>query len=254
MAKANNKGKIVWYLVGGGALFAGALYATAPSDAPPVAKKPDAVRKSAVLTGDDQLTDADYNAKFQHVIIVSPKDVFKPVVYRQTGGKSSNDANAIPSQDTGGDANWTFNGTGEDNGVMQALFQNSTTGDGVFVTRGQHWKQLVVEEVTADSCTISGPTGKKKLVPVLTEATPAGVAANAAVVAPVNPPVTGAIGADAAAAGAPDASGGDAAGAMLQGLGGMGMGGGRRGRGGGGRGGRGRGGGGFGGGGFGGGG
>lgn len=224
MAKANSNRRLVWYAIGGIALGVVAWSMTSGSDAPVSTKRPTTVAHltSSTSPAADQYTDADYNAKFQHVVIVTPKDVFKPVVYRAgagPGGKSSNAANAIPAPDADGDGNWTFNGTASDGSKLQALFQNSTSGDGVFLNRGEHWKSLVVEQIDQDSCVINGPAGKKKLTPVLEEPTkPAAVATNetAQTVAPVTPPLSGAIGADAAGQTENSGAGTD----MMQGFGG----------------------------------
>lgn len=142
--------------------FIGLVYFLMSGDDAPkkTTKKP--IAKQTTSSSVDQFTDADRTAKFA-VYSESARDTFKPLIARANprgdGGVGSTKENAIPAYLAGGDANWTYTGTAEVNGVPTALFENSTTIDGVFLKQGEHWKDLVIELISQDSVVVKGDGG-----------------------------------------------------------------------------------------------
>lgn len=118
--------------------------------------------KRSASSSVDQYTEADRTAKFA-IYSQSARDTFKPLIARANprgeGGVGSTKENAIPAYLAGGDANWTYTGTAEVNGVPSALFENSTTADGVFLKQGEHWKDLVIELISQDSVVVKSSGG-----------------------------------------------------------------------------------------------
>jgi len=166
MKKKKDSSRLVWYAVGGLALFGILWMATAPN-APAKTVKKMASRPLASSTVDDQFTAEDYKTRFPALAILKtePKDSFKPLVYRKdvVGKNGTSTLNAIPADFAEGDSNWLYTGTAVTDGVPEALFENKSTGEGVFVQHGAHWKKAVVEQITPTTVLISGPSGTKLL-------------------------------------------------------------------------------------------
>jgi hypothetical protein len=204
------KPKTFWFLFIGGVVIVAAFFLTAPDQPKASIKKP--TNRAYASRTADEYTAEDRAARF--VTVAAPlKDAFKPLVVRKDsgGGAQSNLANAIPSEYTEGEGNWAYTGTAEIDGVPQALFENKTTQEGIFVRQGEHWKRAVIEQIMPTTVLISGPGGEHRLELVneqpVVAAAPA--AANPAGVQPVSPQISGPIGnpnpADAnAATGQPD--------------------------------------------------
>lgn len=199
--KSQTNSRIIWYAVGGLVLLVIAWIATSSNDTPTVAKKKLTTPKVA-SSGEDQFTDQDYSAHFASVALPASKDAFKPLVYRKDVAARNGAAqlNAIPSDFAGGDANWLYTGTAAVDGVPEALFENKSTGEGVFVQHGAHWKNATVQEITPTTVLLDGPSGTKLLQlvseePVAAATTTPGAtpAAGANGTAPVTPPVNGAL-------------------------------------------------------------
>lgn len=114
--------------------------------------------KKAVVQFEDQ----DFKANFQPLNI-ELKNAFVPIVARKSGGFGGADgqANAIPLDFTGGDSGWLYTGNAEIDGVANALLENRSTGEGVFLRAGERWKSCVVSRVLSDSVVMKGPSGTK---------------------------------------------------------------------------------------------
>ena len=168
---------------------------TATKPNPPSAKSKPAAKKSFAEATDPYLeSDKLYKAPEVSVTAAKPKDVFMPLVSRKSSHGSVDQPNAIPAEFAGGDSNWSYTGTGEIDSVPQALFENKTTGDAVYVQQGAHWKTAVVEAITPNTVLLTGPAGKK-LLQLVTVDTPADTPpATAPLAPPMNGPIGGAAG------------------------------------------------------------
>lgn len=124
-------------------------------------KKPVATRK--VRAGEVEYTPDDYKVRFASAQ-GSLKDAFKPLVAKAATSKGGSlIVNTVPATFAGGEANWVYTGTAEIDGVLQALLENRTTGEGVFLKVGETWKGSSVEEITEDSVVLVSPdTGLEK--------------------------------------------------------------------------------------------
>ena len=236
MAQRSNGSKLLYYLIGGVALLGVAWVATEPNDKTTTTGRPPIKHTMPAAAPDDTITPEDLTVKFDRVT-AKPKNAFKPLVYHVNGGGggvSVNDASAVPTEFTGGEADWGFTGTIQMDGANYANLDNPKSGEYTQLKRGDHWKKCTVSEVGADFVVMDGPMSSKKLLmpTVDTSTVAAKTNADAAATMPVMPQISGDIGGGAMATPA-DTS-------VVQGGGGGGGFGGRRGR-------RGRGGGGFGG-------
>jgi hypothetical protein len=158
-----------------------------PDDATRVARK--TVPKKASKKG-DIYTEEDYKAHFE-AAKPTGKNNFKPIVYKVPTAKSVNATmNIIPPAFAGGEQNWSYTGSAEIDGVLEALLENKVTGDNVFLKVGDTWKGISVEEITDDTLVLASPeTGLEKKFELPTEDAVTGTG-----FAPVNPPLRGNIG------------------------------------------------------------
>jgi hypothetical protein len=135
----------------------------------------------------------DYTASFTGLVGVS-KNSFKPLVARKSNALSAVllANGGIPPEFAGGDANWVCTGTAEVDGVRQALLENKSTNEGVFLKQGEHWKNAVVSQVFEDAVVLVGPGGEAKTIHIQQEVTPdqSEVTGNM----PVQPSLSGVIG------------------------------------------------------------
>jgi len=122
-----------------------------------VTRKKSSNKKAAV-----QFEEQDFKANFEPLNI-ELKNAFVPIVARKNGGFGGADgqANAIPLDFTGGDGGWLYTGNAEIDGVPNALLENRTTGEGVFLRAGERWKSAVVSKILSDSVVMKGPSGTK---------------------------------------------------------------------------------------------
>lgn len=156
------KKPIFWVAIIGLGIAAFALTepdATKPSaTTKKLAKKKPVAKKSQVV-----FTDEDSKAEFKPVNDQA-RNAFVPIVARHTGiGSGDGLANAIPAEMTGGEANWVYTGTAETDGVRVALIENRTTGDAVFLKRGERWKSAYVISISEYSVILRGPSGTRTL-------------------------------------------------------------------------------------------
>ncbi len=152
------------FLVGVALVFVMAFVLTQPdaakvvsSKSKPMAKKKTSLKSEVVFTKEDEL------ANFKPVNS-SAKNSFVPVVARHSGvGSADGLANAIPVDMTGGEANWVYTGTADTDGVRVALIENRSTGDAVFLKRGERWKSAIVLSISEYSVILKGPGGTRTL-------------------------------------------------------------------------------------------
>ncbi len=142
MAQKANNTKYIYYGIGVVVLFAVAWAATAPGDSSATSHTPPAKHVASTSSSDDNVTPADYTAKFDKTL-EKPKDAFKPVIYHEQGGGGSNpnDVSAVPTEFTGGEGGWGFTGTVQVDGALSANLDNSKTGEFIALNRGEHWKK-----------------------------------------------------------------------------------------------------------------
>ncbi|HVT14143.1 MAG TPA: hypothetical protein VHE55_17915 [Fimbriimonadaceae bacterium] len=173
-------------LVGALALVAFALLQPmlSPAPAPKTAKKMLPAKPKA--KSEEIYTKEDLTAHFDSAN-QDAKDSFKPEIIKvgTSGGKTSQ-VNLVPVEFAGGEANWTYTGSAEIDGVLQALLENKTTGEDVFLKVGDTWKGISVEEITDDSLLLASvETGTEKKLELPPDTTTAGPAGFAPVRAPV---------------------------------------------------------------------
>lgn len=138
--------------------------ATAPEQ--PTSKTGNAAKltrkKTTPKKGVIQFEEADFKADFKPLNI-ELKNAFVPVVARKQGGFGGADglANAIPLDFTAGESGWVYTGNAEIDGVANALLENRSTGEGVFLRVGERWKSAAVSKILTDAVVMKGPSGVK---------------------------------------------------------------------------------------------
>lgn len=119
--------------------------------------------KSSTKKVDPYHTPADDRAqeeKFER-IGATIKNGFVPGIGK---GDGNLEAGTIPGSFTGGEGSWTYTGNMVVDGTPNALLENGTTGDGVFLRPGQTWKNCRLVAVKEDSIELEGPNGLRKTV------------------------------------------------------------------------------------------
>jgi len=182
-----------WMLLSAVAVLGYLVYGALFPDETPAAS----TTKKAVTTkkkADDPYdTPADHTARFA-VFTETPKNAFKPLYSKNMLGPAT--AKGIQ-----GEPNWGYTGYVVTNGRVQALLENSSTGEGDYVGVGDMWKGNKIISINAETLTMSGGEGGPQTVKIGDTSEPMGkqgVVANAggspANIAPVNP-LAGPIGA-----------------------------------------------------------
>lgn len=153
---------ITWIAIGG--LGLAAFVMTEPEQpSASTAKSSSKKKKSTAKATEAQFTQEDFDAVFKPVND-KPKNSFVPIVARHSGiGSAEGLANAIPVEMTGGEPNWVYTGSAETDGVPMALIENRTSGEAVFLKRGERWKSAFVQQITPFSVVMRGPNGTKTL-------------------------------------------------------------------------------------------
>lgn len=103
----------------------------------------------------------DHKVKFES-IGASIKNGFVPLVTKGDGKLRSKEG--IPTSWANGEGSWTYTGNMTVDGVPNALLENGTSGDGVFLRPGQRWKNLRLIAVKEDSIVIEGPNNERKTI------------------------------------------------------------------------------------------
>ena len=120
--------------------------------------------KTVTTTKASLYTQEDYKAKFSPVNLTA-RDAFKPLIARTDRALQAPEGpSGIPSALAGGVAGWTYTGTVEVDGVVQAVLENPTTGEGEFVKVGDKWKTATVMSITPTDIILSGASGTAKTV------------------------------------------------------------------------------------------
>lgn len=159
-------------LLGGIAAAALVVYMMVGSGDDGPTKTTTKIKKKTTSKAAGLFTEADEKAKFPAVTFAA-SDVFapgvkKPVVATAAVAPPPNaNPSNIPSSITGGDGNWYFTGRPEVNGRPQALLENTTTGESVYVNSGQSWKRGRVATIDVSSVTLVGNDGTTVRVPLL---------------------------------------------------------------------------------------
>lgn len=116
------------------------------------------VAKKSTRKGQQVYTAEDMTASFDPVNL-PVKNVFKPIVAKAVKSPgSATQMNSLPPAFAGGEANWVYTGTAEVDGVLQALVENKSSGDSVFLKVGDEWKGIYVEQITDDTLILSSAT------------------------------------------------------------------------------------------------
>lgn len=122
--------------------------------------------------GNEEWNDSDLKAKAADFEPVAGtlKDAFKPLIVskKPAAGTGPSQVNVVPPAFAGGEPNWTYTGSAQIDGVLEALLENKVTGDSVFLKVGDTWKGISVEEITDDSLVLASPitaTEKKLELP-----------------------------------------------------------------------------------------
>lgn len=97
------------------------------------------------------------------------RNVFMPVVGRAAGlpGLGAK-TDAIPALYASNEPDWIYTGTAEIDGVPVALFESTSTREGVFLKQGEHWKSSIVMQIGPDFVVVAtdgGLTHKVSLPP-----------------------------------------------------------------------------------------
>lgn len=177
------------FVLGVGTLVAGYLVYSVlnPADDAPKAsaKRPANLLKTV---GDSDYLQSDYTFKVDPLSdTVVPKDAFKPLVIKSTGGLSG-----IPSLDS-----YTYSGMAQLNGATFGLLENAQSGQGDFVQPGQRWHdQWLIVKVNGDELTAKNDNGDTITLEagVSSAKTAAGTGPAAAGNPALNPMMVGAIG------------------------------------------------------------
>jgi hypothetical protein len=135
-----------------------------PPDAGSAKRAKRSVAKTVTTTKASLYTQEDYKAKFSPVNLTA-RDAFKPLIARTDRALEAPEGpSGIPPALAGGVAGWTYTGTVEVDGVVQAVLENPTTGEGEFVKVGDSWKTARVMSITPTDIILSGPSGTAKTV------------------------------------------------------------------------------------------
>ncbi len=169
-APAKKTSPLVW--VGLLATCAVAYVMLSPSDAPaPTTAKP----KKRTTKDASLFTEADYKAAKSPFapVTVAAVDAFNPLVKKTikpvlagpmvTAGETKG---MVPTKFTGGEADWYYTGCPEADGIKQALLENTTTGESVYVKPGQSFRVARIQSVDVSTVVLVGPDGTSSSVPI----------------------------------------------------------------------------------------
>lgn len=173
-AKAPAKKSSLPLLLGAGVLLIGVVYMTQGSGDSTAATT---TRKAKKTSSKDMgvITQADLDAQkhpFPPATLASV-DAFNPAI--KTTIKqvklpilpAAGAAQQIDPAFTGGEANWYFTGCPELDGQKQALLENTTTGDSVYVRPGDAFKDSRIASIDVATVVLVGKAGKSLDVPIV---------------------------------------------------------------------------------------
>lgn len=171
-----------------------------PGDAP---TKPSSTTKTTkkTTTKVGEYTQADYDAQQNPfpMVTLAAVDAFNPLIKKQIVPKIepvNKQSGGIPPEMTGGEPNWFYTGCPATDGVRTALFENTATGESVYVKAGDAFKAARVQSVDVSTVVLVGPNGASASVPIVPFGeTPGGGSKSGAVASNANAPLpVGAIG------------------------------------------------------------
>lgn len=167
------------------------------SPAPPAKTATKTTAKPLPKGAPDAFLPIDAQAHFTQVS-APLKDSFKPLIaIKAKVSAASAMPNVLPPEFAGGEQNWSYTGSAQIDGILQALLENKGTGDSIFLRVGDSWKGISVEEITDDSLVLASPEtgGQKKLTLPTEEMSPGNGGPNGFAPAQINnPPLRGNIG------------------------------------------------------------
>jgi hypothetical protein len=157
--------KTLYLLVGGVTIGAVAFLMTEPDPIEGKEKTRTQTRSASNARAKGPYTDEDYRASFAPLNELA-KNAFKPLVARSSGssGLSGDLEGGIPASFADGDPNWIFTGTAEVDGVMHALLENKSTGEGVFLRKGERWKRTLISQIGTEAIVFRGPDGSDRTI------------------------------------------------------------------------------------------
>lgn len=121
------------------------------------------VSSTAMRGFDEEDLEADFAAVGE-----LPTNAFRPLVTPKDArdgrakGENNLPMNQLPASFAGGEEGWLFTGIVFENGNPSALFENRTTGEGVYLASGKSWRKLTVGRITPGSVVIAGPNGASR--------------------------------------------------------------------------------------------
>ena len=184
MSKPKKTNNLLYIMLGLTVVVAAAM--NMAGDPPKASKVPSRLPQKNAATGPkSEVAIQDEDLKKTFPVYKEPlKDAYKQIVMRTASLSLTNgSSNQIPASFAGGESNWIYTGSATMDGRTQGLVENTTTGEGAFLSPGQRWKTLVCTAIRDDGIVVTGPDGDVKTVALLTEpkaeATPS--------VAPLNP-------------------------------------------------------------------
>jgi uncharacterized membrane protein YgcG len=194
VAKPEGKNNRMFWVIFISVSVAAAIYVYFDDSAPKIGVAKKKTLRTTTAKKDEYLPE-DYTAKFtpiQRATAAEPRNAFKPLVFRKKDGLSTlpTISNIIPPAFAGGQTGWTFTGIAEVDGTMNALVENSATGEGEYLKPGQSWKACKVLTVTQESIVLLGDEGVARTVSLIN---PDG-SYEGGPVGPMTVPVTGNIG------------------------------------------------------------
>jgi hypothetical protein len=186
--------KIVYLIVASVLVYAVVLFTEPDAPAGTTRKKTTTVKTKASA---GLFTEVDYKVTADDFAPVNEpvRNTFRPLVVRTT----ESPAVATPGYESGipafladGDGNWRYTGSAVVDGVPNALLENRSTGDGVFLRPGERWRRATVVSVTSETVVLRGPDGQ--LWTVRIEGDEEGEGVGGLAPARVIPPLSGPIG------------------------------------------------------------
>ncbi|AIE87573.1 hypothetical protein [Fimbriimonas ginsengisoli] len=203
--------EVSWALLGPASILGLYVVYTLAFPAPPVVATGPTKKRTKPVATNTLFLPEDKTAKFAS-FTEPPQNTYRPLIVKQNplGGKAALNGPILgfDPKNADGQAGWGYTGYVVLNGQPQGLLENPSTGDALYVQKGDVWKHSTVKELTPEKIVVSGPGGTQtvKLGDVTELKKPSSVVAGGVGVAPVNPgpALAGAIGNGAPGTGFPN--------------------------------------------------